>query len=84
MQKETEATDPDRERRARRREELRKRWLEKQAAAQQGEKKGEREARGLDGLVEAALTPLYVAVGGGMILFRKLTGKESVTIEDFQ
>lgn len=64
-----------------RREELKKKWLEKRAAESS---QSRQEESTLAKAVDGALTPLYVAVGAALILYRKITGRETVTPEDFE
>ncbi len=75
-------SDAEAQKRARR-EELKRKWLEKRAA-EEARRKAEQAQSPLEKLVDAALTPTYIAVGAGIILFRKLTGRPSVTVEDFE
>ncbi len=66
-----------------RREELRRKWMEKRAAQERSKSSAKQESP-LDRLIDTVLTPTYIAVGAGIIIFRKLTGKPSVTVEDFE
>lgn len=73
---------PEDDKRARR-EELKKKWLEKRAA-EEAQRASQPEDSPLDHLIDTVLAPAYIAVGAGIIIFRKLTGKPSVTVEDFE
>ncbi|MER3395736.1 MAG: hypothetical protein C4318_02685 [Acidimicrobiia bacterium] len=66
-----------------RREELKKKWLVKRAA-QQARTHSASSDSPLDKTIDTLLTPTYIAVGAAIIAFRKLTGKPSVTVKDFE
>jgi ribosomal protein S25 len=66
-----------------RREELKRKWIQKRAE-EEARKAEEAQESPIEKAIDVILTPTYIAVGAGIIIFRKLTGKPSVTIEDFQ
>lgn len=66
-----------------RREELKRRWMEKRAA-EEGAQRSTSSENPLEKVIDTALTPTYIAVGAAIIAYRKLTGKPSVTVEDFE
>lgn len=81
-------TEPDAEaaaaekaaRRARQREE----WLAKRKAAEAEEAANSREPTPIEKALDLALTPTYIAVGGAIIIYRKVRRLPPVTVDDYE
>lgn len=69
-------------RRAARREEARRRWMEKRQAEEHA-RPPQRELSPVEKLLDVALTPTYVALGAGIIIYRILRGLPPVSDEDY-
>lgn len=76
----TPSSDADRKAR---REELKRKWMEKRAA-EEARRATDREESPIDKVIDTILAPTYVTIGAGIIGFRKLMGRPTVTVEDFE
>lgn len=79
-----EGSDDAADRRAQRREEMRRKWIEKRKAEEAAAEEQRLNAHPAEKLLDLALTPTYIAVGGAIIVYRKVRGLPPIQVDDYE